>query len=66
MIRIDEMEYLMHELSLLRYLRKLFNEKFPKVSRKEYKDKIMDIFNESDRTLRSMMMLKWRKINLSI
>lgn len=49
MIRIDELAYLMHELSLLSDQRKVFKEKFLEVSRKE-KDKMMIRFVESNQT----------------
>ena len=65
MLRIDELAYLMHELSLLCNLRQGFDEKFLEVSRNEYKDKMMDRFVESNLTLRSMVMFKKEKIKLS-
>ena len=61
MIRIDEMMYLMHELSLLSNQRQGFKVKFLEVSRKEKKDKMMDKFNEFHQTLRYTLMFKQKK-----
>ena len=62
MTRIDELEYLMHEESLLYNQRQGFDHSFLEVSRKKKEKKMMEGFDEADLVLRSLKMFKRKNI----